>query len=110
VHKLDIKGRLEKIPDFKSPFTYRNNARRDSVINFLLAKFVSASRLKVAQKKCIKCKRCYDNCPAGAILTNNKHLRIDTTKCILCFCCKEICPNDAITIKGLFGMVQKVFK
>ena len=49
--------------------------------------------------KCVKCRMCYNHCPAKAI-TMNPFPVVDKKKCIRCFCCIEICPEDAMMIKS----------
>ncbi len=49
-------------------------------------------------KKCIRCGKCVEICPAK-ILTIDKKVLIDKVKCLHCFCCHEICPVDAIRLK-----------
>jgi uncharacterized Fe-S center protein len=44
--------------------------------------------------KCVACRRCVENCPAGAITLHP--LAIDKTKCIGCAKCVSTCPNGAI--------------
>lgn len=50
--------------------------------------------------KCIKCRACYDNCPAKTIKwTKNNYPELILDDCISCFCCQELCPVDAVIIK-----------
>lgn len=53
-------------------------------------------------KKCIKCEKCKQICPANVIEmigNNNTANLIDKSKCLHCFCCHEICPHGAIKLK-----------
>jgi hypothetical protein len=47
-------------------------------------------------KKCIKCARCVEFCPAGAIGETEKSYVIDAAKCIGCGECISICKNNAV--------------
>jgi len=47
-------------------------------------------------KKCIKCGRCAEFCPAGAIGETEKAFIIDSAKCIGCGECISICKNNAV--------------
>ena len=53
-------------------------------------------------KKCKKCHRCEQICPAHLVKMNgpdgSAHLN-DRQKCLHCFCCHEICPAGAIKLK-----------
>jgi Uncharacterized Fe-S center protein len=50
-------------------------------------------------EKCVKCHRCADNCPAGAISYDDAGVHIDTTKCIGCAMCTAQCPLHLIEPK-----------
>lgn len=51
------------------------------------------------KKGCIGCKKCYEICPAKAIIMKNNKPTIDRKKCISCFCCQEFCPKGAMKVK-----------
>ena len=52
---------------------------------------------EVDDETCIKCGRCFKECPAGAISWKKKETaRIDREKCIQCMSCFRVCPSDAI--------------
>lgn len=56
---------------------------------------------QIDKDKCIKCRRCENNCPAKAI--DIDRLQIDYSQCIRCYVCHEVCPEDAIRlVRGLF--------
>lgn len=48
---------------------------------------------------CIGCKKCFEICPAKAIVMKNNKPVIDRKKCISCFCCQEFCPKGAMKVK-----------
>ena len=51
-------------------------------------------------KKCIKCGKCWANCPDAAIFRNEKgEFKIDYTYCKGCLICEKECPVKAITHK-----------
>lgn len=59
--------------------------------------------------KCIRCNRCLNICPSGAIDPGT--LKIDHTKCLHCFACVRVCAPSARKIKlKLKPMVKTVLK
>lgn len=63
-----------------------------------LLKYVIRFKVAIDAKKCLHCKLCEENCPAGAIIINEDESKIDCSKCLLCMCCREICPHGAIVV------------
>ncbi len=57
----------------------------------------------VANKKCVGCGICKNNCPVDAITVKDGKAKIDKTKCIRCYCCQEFCPKEAIAARNIFG-------
>lgn len=60
---------------------------------------LSSRRPVVTKRRCTRCRRCADNCPAGAIVMS-PYPRLDRRNCIKCFCCAEICPEHAMLVPG----------
>jgi formate hydrogenlyase subunit 6/NADH:ubiquinone oxidoreductase subunit I len=61
--------------------------------------------------KCIGCKLCMRDCPAGAIeivkVGEKKfEARIDQAKCIACGQCVDSCPKQALLLTGDFELAQ----
>lgn len=55
---------------------------------------------KIDINKCIKCGKCWMNCPDGAIKkTKDGHFYIDYNYCKGCLICEKECPVKAITHK-----------
>lgn len=50
--------------------------------------------------KCIRCGRCAEICPCGAIVVNKEMRVIERDKCNNCFKCVEVCPTGALIISG----------
>ena len=46
--------------------------------------------------KCIGCRICEKNCPAGAVRVENKKAYIDGRRCIACGMCAAKCPRGVI--------------
>ncbi len=54
----------------------------------------------IDQKKCIKCAKCWINCPDGAIKKNKDGtFEIDYDYCKGCLICEKECPVKAISHK-----------
>ncbi|HHD11447.1 MAG TPA: ferredoxin family protein, partial [Deltaproteobacteria bacterium] len=48
--------------------------------------------------KCIRCKRCIQNCGWGVYSWGGDRVLIDTVKCVKCLRCYHYCPVEAIEI------------
>lgn len=109
LNRIEIEGKLERIPDFKLPL---NPAvvTIGQMVNRFIYPFIRV-RPRVDAGLCTACGDCKKACPAGAI-TIDKTARIDKDKCIICYCCNEACTYQAISIKGSFrtflGFAQKL--
>lgn len=53
---------------------------------------------KIDNDRCIKCRRCVDNCPVSNISINDSVTFINPNDCLRCQRCISNCPNDAITL------------
>jgi formate hydrogenlyase subunit 6/NADH:ubiquinone oxidoreductase subunit I len=68
-------------------------------------------RLVFDPAKCIGCKICMRDCPAGAIeivkVGEKKfEAHIDVAKCIACGQCVDSCPKDSLRLTGDFELAQ----
>jgi glutamate synthase domain-containing protein 2 len=52
----------------------------------------------IDQIKCIRCKRCIQNCGWGVYSWGGDKVLIDTQKCVKCLRCYHYCPEEAIQI------------
>ena len=67
-----------------------------------LAKKIFTRTPKFQSKKCIRCQKCLQICPAHLITMEGKNgsaILKQKDKCLHCFCCHEICPASAIKLK-----------
>ena len=77
-------------------------------------------RIKIDDKKCIACAKCFIVCPVNAIemVTDEKHTevefngkkicrlrvpKVDLLICIRCGMCEEVCPTNAIYLTNKFS-------
>ncbi len=70
-------------------------------VNFFATRLLTKTPHFIA-KKCKKCQRCEQICPAHLIKMNGADSTarlVDKSKCLHCFCCHEICPANAIKLK-----------
>ena len=56
--------------------------------------------IEINNDKCIRCMRCIDNCPIGAIYRNSGSLFIRPELCQSCQRCVGFCPVHAIIVPG----------
>ncbi|HHL40747.1 MAG TPA: FMN-binding glutamate synthase family protein [Deltaproteobacteria bacterium] len=52
----------------------------------------------IDREKCIRCKRCIQNCGWGVYGWGGDKVLIDTAKCVRCLRCYHYCPEEAIEI------------
>jgi len=60
-----------------------------------------------SERKCLRCRRCADSCPQGAIDLSITQ-RIDRVKCTRCSQCVAICPGEALRRIGRFYPVDSL--
>ncbi|MBI5234253.1 MAG: 4Fe-4S binding protein [Deltaproteobacteria bacterium] len=54
---------------------------------------------KIDRERCIRCKRCIQNCGWSVYSWGGDRVLIDTMKCVKCLRCYHYCPEEAITIQ-----------
>ena len=62
-----------------------------------------------SKSSCVKCGKCIQACPNGAISPNNPGL-IDRSRCTGCGACAEVCLPGALTMKGRSMTVWQVMQ
>ena len=60
--------------------------------------------------KCIKCGKCVEICPLGAIEFVDNLRRVNREKCNLCMECARVCPSGAIEQVGKYMTVGEVIE
>jgi len=63
-----------------------------------------------AEKNCIKCGRCLELCPVGAITESRKGREINREVCTSCGKCAEVCPTGALILWGREMTVKEVME
>lgn len=60
---------------------------------------------------CIRCNRCVESCPTGAISLNVTHIT-NKSKCLICFACIRNCPSGARQMKDAYltRRIQELFE
>jgi uncharacterized protein (DUF362 family)/NAD-dependent dihydropyrimidine dehydrogenase PreA subunit len=96
--KIEIIGKLNRIPDFKVPPLGGEAIHRSKALQELL---VDRTRLrpKADPEWCTGCGTCIDQCPGAALTMKDDIPVVDADSCITCFCCQEVCPEKAITLQ-----------
>ena len=57
-----------------------------------------AGRPEIIQEKCVKCGKCCEFCPTGAVTEVGGKISVDTGKCIFCGKCADACGDGALTM------------
>ena len=60
--------------------------------------------------KCIRCGKCVQICPTGAITISQRGRKIHRFKCTSCLKCAEVCPTQAISVSGKYMTIEEVMK
>jgi uncharacterized protein (DUF362 family)/Pyruvate/2-oxoacid:ferredoxin oxidoreductase delta subunit len=106
--KLEITGRLPRIPHFRlpdiTPLIYGPKALHGFFRRHLVQRPVHEPA------RCTMCGECWKICPAKAISHQAKSLSFDYDRCIRCYCCIEVCPHDALhAVETIAGrMIRQV--
>lgn len=100
---IDIVGRLDILPDFRMPVTFKPELMTDGDVYALLDLYpadMMHSRVGIKPQhdpeKCSLCSECVENCPAGALMVDPRFSISDN--CIACFCCVELCSQGALAV------------
>lgn len=99
--QVEVLGDFERIRGFRLP-TQRLHRVMSGMIRGVYTLMRRWPALR--RKRCIRCRRCCENCPARAISMTPLPV-IARTKCIRCYCCVEICPVQALRVPGFWGGV-----
>ncbi len=101
--KIQVKGNLPNLK-IKLPITFMSGNFIGKIVNKLFYNTVAKFRLKLNEKKCLKCGQCLKSCPVKALsFKAGSYPIIDKKKCIQCYCCYELCPYEAWDLKSFFN-------
>lgn len=67
-------------------------------------------KLMYYENNCIRCGKCLDVCPAGALSIRENEIAIDRTKCLGCGTCAGICFPGALVLSGKTMDSEQVLK
>jgi ferredoxin len=56
---------------------------------------------RLCQIGCLGCKRCENQCEAGAIVITQNLASVDPEKCVNCGACVNVCPTKCIRTAGI---------
>ena len=62
--------------------------------------FYKVFPISVDKEKCVRCKRCADNCPAGAVTLKEECPVVERLLCESCQRCVGFCPKSALHVPG----------
>ena len=62
--------------------------------------FYKVFPISVDKEKCIRCKRCVNNCPSGAITLKEEFPAVERLLCESCQRCVGFCPQSALHVPG----------
>ncbi len=68
---------------------------------YKICEMIMLKNVHFNHKKCIKCGKCVEICPAKILKFENKKVTIEKSQCLHCFCCHEVCPAEAIKLRRL---------
>lgn len=57
-------------------------------------------RLMFYEKNCIRCRKCLEACPAGALHMDGNVIQVDRNACLQCGACAEVCFPGALVMSG----------
>jgi uncharacterized protein (DUF362 family)/Pyruvate/2-oxoacid:ferredoxin oxidoreductase delta subunit len=89
-----------QIPDFQIPARVHLDRFKNELLSKIYKRLIR-QKLAVHHQTCIKCRKCEEHCPAGAIEIGKK-VTIKEADCIKCCCCQEFCPVGAITLQDVW--------
>jgi uncharacterized protein (DUF362 family)/Pyruvate/2-oxoacid:ferredoxin oxidoreductase delta subunit len=101
-----VDGELPVIKDFRmpeiTPLVFGPKSLHGFMRRHLVQKPVCQDTL------CRLCGKCWNYCPARAIIVEKKKLRFDYDKCIRCYCCIEVCPCGALSaVETTYGRLAR---
>ncbi len=95
VSDIEVIGDLD---EFRTKFEAPSKSNKLAYYGSVLAKNIFIPKPILITKRCIKCRACFNICPAGAIKMD-PYPEFDYKKCIRCYCCHEYCPKAAIKVR-----------
>jgi len=98
LERIQILGKLERLPDFRLPPLGGEAISGDEKIQaFIHGK--TLLRPQADPDLCTGCGTCLEQCPVSALTMEDDLPRVKEDTCITCFCCQEICPEKAMVLR-----------
>ncbi|MGD0221963.1 MAG: glycyl-radical enzyme activating protein [Terriglobia bacterium] len=70
----------------------------------------SSANLLYSRASCLKCGRCVQVCPEGALTLAEDGVVVDRDKCSVCDECSQVCPSGALRVVGQRVTVAEVLR
>jgi uncharacterized protein (DUF362 family)/NAD-dependent dihydropyrimidine dehydrogenase PreA subunit len=103
--KMNIRGKLVPVKDFRFPRTFVPGLA-GIVLNRYLSRWVNCLP-EIVRSRCTACGICAAHCPVKAMRLTPEGPVLTEKECISCYCCQEMCPENAIRLSGrLLNMLQ----
>lgn len=108
---IHIRGDFFEVMDFifpvQGPATFGSPSFQRFMRQYLL------SRPSVNLQQCRLCGKCWQYCPAKAVVSDGKKIIFNYDTCIRCYCCVEVCPHGVLRVEEplpgkLLGAVKTV--
>lgn len=91
-----------RISDFEIPARIHPDRFKNELLSKIYKRLIR-QKLAIDYHTCIKCRKCEEHCPAGAIEIGKK-VKIKEIDCIKCCCCQEFCPVGAIALQDVWSV------
>ncbi len=104
--KIEIKGRIKQLENYKMPATFVPGLMGVFLNRFLSTRITCLPAID--NELCQVCGICINHCPVDAMKMKDGFPFANKSTCIKCYCCQEMCPDNAIKLEGtILNMVRR---